>query len=179
MAGDMTTIARPYAGAVFRHAVEFDKLMVWSDMLALLATVMQDQAMLNLVADPKLASTQKADLVLEIGGEHLSEEGGNLVKLLAENGRLTVLPEISKLYHHYKAEHDGAIDVEVATAYVLKPAQEKLLSNALQAKLGRVVNIHSRKDINLIGGFKLRAGDMVIDGSISGQLNQLAHELGL
>jgi len=179
MAGDATTIARPYAQAVFERAVETEKLDLWSDMLGLLGSAVKDPALSGLLANPKLTTEQKTELMLEIGGGHLNDEGQNLVKLLADNGRLGVIAEIAAAYEQRKAEHEGTVDVLVTTAFELKPAQEEQLSNALKAKLGREIRITSDIDPELIGGFRLRAGDMVIDGSVSGQLSQLAQELGI
>ncbi|RMG34404.1 MAG: F0F1 ATP synthase subunit delta [Gammaproteobacteria bacterium] len=179
MAGDATTIARPYAEAVFQRALETDKLDLWTEMLAFLGTAVEDPQLSRVLGSPQLTREQKAQLVLDIAGGRLSGEGENLVRLLAENGRLALLPEIASLYEARKAEHEGTVEVDVTTAYPLKPAQEQVLSEALKAKLGREVRIHSHEDPELIGGFRLRAGDMVIDGSVAGQLQQLAHELGL
>jgi F-type H+-transporting ATPase subunit delta len=179
MAGDATTIARPYAEAVFQRAVETETLDQWSDMLGLLGAAVKDPALSGLIANPKLTTEQKTELMLEIGGDHLNDEGQNLVKLLAENGRLGVIAEIADAYEQRKAEHEGTVDVLVTTAFELQAEQEQQLSNALKAKLGREVRITSDIDPELIGGFRLRAGDMVIDGSVSGQLSQLAHELGI
>ena len=179
MAGDATTIARPYAEAVFQRAVETEKLDLWSDMLALLGTAVKDPALSGLLANPKLTTEQKIELMLDIGGGHLSEEGQNLVKLLAANGRLGVVADIAAAYEQRKAEHQGTIDVHVISAYALRAPLEKKLAQALSEKLGREVHITSEKDPALIGGIRLRAGDMVIDGSVSGQLSQLAHELGI
>ena len=179
MAGDATTIARPYAEAVFQRAVETDKLDMWSEMLGLLGGAVANPTLSDALANPELSRAQKTELMLEIGGGRLSDEGQNLVKLLAENGRLGILPEIAEAYEHSKAEHEGTVDVVVTTAFPLKPAQEQALAGALKNKLGREVRITSEEDPALIGGFRLSAGDMVIDGSISGQLNQLAHELGI
>jgi len=176
---DATTIARPYAEAVFQRAVETDKLDLWSDMLGLLGAAVKDPALSGLIANPKLTTEQKTELMLEIGGGRLNDEGQNLVKLLAENGRLGVTAEIADAYGQRKAEHEGTVDVQVTTAFELKPAQEQKLSDALKAKLGREIRINNDVDPELIGGFRLRAGDMVIDGSVSGQLSQLAHELGI
>jgi F-type H+-transporting ATPase subunit delta len=179
MAGDATTIARPYAEAVFRRAVETDKLDLWSDMLGLLAAATADNALVGLLGNPKLTRSQKTGLMLEIGGDCLNSEGQNLVKLLAENGRLAAVGEIAAAFEQRKAEHEGLVDVHVVTAFALQPAEEEQLVNALKAKLGREVRMTSSEDPELIGGFRLTAGDMVIDGSVSNQLNQLAHELGL
>ena len=179
MAGDATTIARPYADAVFARAVETEKLDLWSDMLELLAATARDPALAGLIASPKLDKAQMTELMLDIGGGRLSDEGQNLVRLLAANRRLSVLPEIAALFEARKAEHEGSIDVHVTSAFAVMPAQEQQLAEALKRKLGREIRITSEQDPELIGGFRLRAGDMVIDGSVSGQLTKLAHELGI
>jgi F-type H+-transporting ATPase subunit delta len=179
MAGDATTIARPYAEAVFARALETDKLDLWSDMLGFLAAAVTDPLMAGLVASPKLDRKQMTDLVLEIGGGRLSDEGANLVRLLVRNGRLGILPEIADHFETRKAEHQGALDVYVTTAFELKPAEETRLAEALKKRLGRDIRITSEQDPDLIGGFRLRAGDMVIDGSVAGQITKLANELGI
>lgn len=179
MAGDATTIARPYAEAIFARAVETDKLDLWSDMLGLLAQAADDPVLAGLIASPKLDRSQMAELMLDIGGGRLSDEGQNLVQLLVKNGRLSALPHIAGLYETRKAEHEGTLDVQVTTAFPLAQAQEQRLADALKKKLGREIRITSDRDPELIGGFHLRAGDMVIDGSVSGQLGQLANELGI
>ena len=177
MAGDATTIARPYAEAIFARAVETDKLDLWSDILDLLATAAQDPALSELIASPKLDSAQMTDLMLDIGGARLSDESQNLVRVLVENGRLSVLPEIASLFEVRKAEHQGSLDVQVKSAFALQPAQIQQIADALKRKLGREINITNEEDPDLIGGFHVRAGDMVIDGSVSGQLSQLANKL--
>lgn len=177
MSSDATTIARPYAEAAFARAAETGTLDLWSDMLALLATAVRDPGLAGLIASPKLDRAQMIELMLDIGGERLSGEGQNLVRLLTANGRLAVLPEIAALFEALKAEHEGTVDVQVTAAFPLEPAQEQELERALKQRLGRDVRITSEQDPALIGGFRLRAGDMVIDGSVAGQLGQLANEL--
>ena len=179
MAGDATTIARPYADAVFARAVETDKLDLWSDMLGLLAVAARDPALSGLIASPKLDKAQMTDLVLDIGGGRLSDEGQNLVRMLVENGRLSVLPEIAAHYEAKCAEDLGTLDVQITSAFRLMPEQEQQLADALKRRLGRDIRITSAEDPELIGGFRLRAGDMVIDGSVAGQLGKLANELGI
>jgi F-type H+-transporting ATPase subunit delta len=179
MSEDLITIARPYAEAVFARATETDSLESWADMLAFLAEVASDAGVADIIANPSVEHTRRLQLLLDIGADALTEEGKNLVRLLVENDRLSVLPDISVLFQQMKSEHDGAIDVEVISAYALKPAVEKELAAALKKKLGREVKINSSKDPSLIGGVRIRAGDMVIDGSVAGQLSQLANELGI
>ena len=92
---------------------------------------------------------------------------------------MSVMPEIAQLFEEHKAEHAGTLTVQVASAFALDAAEEQALAEALKRKLGREIRIASEEDPELIGGFRLRAGDMVIDGSVTGQLGQLANELGI
>ncbi|MEN8177235.1 MAG: F0F1 ATP synthase subunit delta [Pseudomonadota bacterium] len=179
MAGEATTIARPYAEAIFARADETGTLDLWSEMLELMTAVVSDSTMVGIVKNPLFSREKIASLLLDIGGGRLTDEGGNLVKLLTQNGRLSVLPEITDLFTELKAEKDRMLKVHIVSAYALKPAQEKQLADALKEKLGRDVTITSEKDPDLIGGIHIRAGDTVIDGSVKGQLQQLANELGI
>ena len=179
MAGEAITIARPYAEAVFARSQESDTLELWSEVLAFLAQVVADPAMSRILADPKFDRETLSGLLLEIGGERLNDEAQNLVRLLVQNDRLPVLPEIAELFEQLKAESLRTLNVHVRSAYVLQPAQEKQIAEALKSKLGREITITSEKEPELIGGIHIRAGDMVIDASVSGQLQQLANELGI
>jgi F-type H+-transporting ATPase subunit delta len=179
MAGEATTIARPYAEAVFAHADEKGNLELWQEMLAFLSAVVEEEAVSKIVRNPLVDQQAMTDLLLEIAGDRVNEEGSNLIRLLVQNRRLQVLPEINVLFDELKAEKEKVTSVHVTSAYALKPAQEKIIAEALKAKLGRDVTITSEKDANLIGGVHIRAGDMVIDGSVRGKLQQLANELGI
>ncbi|HEB97867.1 MAG TPA: F0F1 ATP synthase subunit delta [Sedimenticola thiotaurini] len=179
MAGDAITIARPYAEAIFARAGETGTLDGWSEQLAFLAGVVTDPAMAAAIADPLFDREQLARLLLEVGEGRLDQEGGNLVKVLLENGRLPILPEIRDLYEALKADSLRLLKVHVRSAYELDAAQKQQIADALKARLGRDIVISSEQDPELIGGIHIRAGDMVIDGSVRGQLQQLANELGI
>jgi len=179
MSGEATTIARPYAAAIFDLAVEKNSLDLWSEMLDLLAAVVSDENMTNMIDSPKMGKDQLTELVIEIGGGRLNDEGQNLIRLLVENDRLVVLPEINSLFIEAKNKQEGTLEVMVASAFAIKPAQEELLAKALKKKLGREIKITTEEDSSLLGGVKITAGDMVIDGSVQGQLNKLANELGI
>jgi F-type H+-transporting ATPase subunit delta len=179
MAGETTTIARPYAEAIFGRASESGKLEQWSDVLGLLAAIVQDERVAAAISNPKLESSQRIALVLDICGKHLDVEGQNLVRLLVRNGRLSVLPEIAKLYEGLKNESQGTLDVQVISAYEMTKDQEDKLAAALKKRLDRDIRVTSEIDSKLIGGVLIRAGDLVIDGSVQGRLQKLATELGI
>jgi F-type H+-transporting ATPase subunit delta len=179
MAIDATTLARPYAEALFARAQETASLDAWSETLELLAAVAQDAAMAEAISDPLLDRADLCQLILDIGGDKLGGEAQNLVQLLVENGRLPVLPEIAALYEQLKAESQQILKVHVRSAYEFTPDQEQQIATGLKRKLGLDVTITSEHDQSLIGGVHIRAGDLVIDGSIRGKIEQLANELGI
>jgi F-type H+-transporting ATPase subunit delta len=179
MAVDATTLARPYAEALFSRAEETGSLDGWSATLELLAAVAQDPAMANAISDPLLERAKLTQLILDIGGDQLNAEAQNLVNLLVENGRLSVLPEIATLYEQLKAERQQILKVHVRSAYDFTKDQEQQIATGLKRKLGLDVTITSEQDETLIGGVHIRAGDLVIDGSIKGKIEQLANELGI
>lgn len=176
---ETVTIARPYAEAVFQRALESDTLDAWSGMLAFLAAVVTDSTLASVIANPLYERQHLAELVIDIAGKKLPQEGANFVRMLAENQRLQLLPEIRALYEELKAESQRTIQVKVRSAYELTAAQKKTIAAALQARLGRSVTIESELDPDLIGGVHIRAGDLVIDASAKGRLQQLANELGV
>ena len=179
MAGEHSTIARPYAEAVFKRAVERQQVDQWSETLAFLAQLVSDPALGTLIADPRIGREQLAKLILDIDPKRLVGEPANLVRLLAENGRLEVVPEIVLLFEELRHEHQGTLEVEVVSPFPVDDDQQAKLAKALMRRLGREISLTSTRDENLIGGIKIRAGDLVIDGSMHGQLSRLAHELGI
>ncbi len=174
---DKTTIARPYARAAFEEAKGDARLAPWSDALRTGAAVMQDARVQNLLGNPHVTPAQLAELVNGIAGEQLDDDGRNFVKTLAENRRLGYLPEISRMFDELKDASEGIVDVTVTSAAPLDEQQKRVLSEALARRLKREVRLHAQTDARLIGGAVLRAGDLVIDGSIRSKLEQIAYEL--
>ena len=174
---DLTTIARPYAKAVFQQARRDKALEKWSEQLALLVAVTEDPLMQTFLDSPDVDAGEKCQAVLDVGGEKLGAEAGNFVRLLAENRRLDALSSIATVYEDFRAEAEQSIEAEVVSARALTKEQEKRLITALKKRLDRDVTIKCTVDKNLIGGAVIRAGDLVIDGCVPTKLNQLAASL--
>jgi len=169
------TTARPYAKAIFALARKADSLAATSTGLQRAASVVADPAVRDLLGNPHVTTAQLAELVNGIAG--LDEKGRDFISLLAQNRRLGFLPEIAALFEQMKTEVENAVDVEVVAAASLTSDQESRYAAALQKKLGRTVRLHTRVDGSLLGGAVLKAGDLVIDGSLKGRLERLATEL--
>ncbi|MGG2400086.1 F0F1 ATP synthase subunit delta [Pseudomonas sp. SH1-B] len=174
---ELTTLARPYAKAAFEHAQAHQQLANWSAMLGLAAAVSLDDTMQRVLKAPRLTSTEKATTFNEVCGEKFDAEAQNFIRVIAENDRLALLPDIFALFELYKAEQEKSIDVDVTSAFALSDEQQDKLAKVLSARLGREVRLHAAEDATLIGGVLIRAGDLVIDGSVRGKLAKLAEAL--
>ncbi len=174
---DFYTIARPYAQAAFRLAREKKTLQAWSDMLGLMAEVARDQEMHAILVSPRLTPRQQQDLVLEICGDRLDEAGRNFVALLAENRRLVVLPDVAAQFEALRAEEEGTLRARLISAKPVDKAVTDTLAKALGKRMQRKVTLQAEVDESLLGGAVIRAGDLVIDGSVRGRLKRLASTL--
>ena len=176
---ELSTLARPYAKAAFEYAREKNALTSWSEQLAVAASVTVDSAMAGVLANPAMTAEQQSQTVSDVCGEALGAELRNYVAILASNKRLALLPEIYSLFEQYKANEEKSIDVEVVSAFDLADATKDKLAEVLGKKLEREVKVSTSTDNNLLGGVLIRAGDLVIDGSVRGRLNKLAEALNL
>ena len=177
MAGDITTIARPYAEAVFDIAKASGDLDAWSSALNALAAVVEDPQIADQVGNPNVPTETLRDLIFGITGEGLTEPMQNMVRVLAGNKRLVLLPEVARLFDQLKAVAEGLRKIDIVSAYAVNATQQKTLAAALKKRFGDDVELSLEKDPDLIGGLMIRAGDIVIDGSVRGKLDQLTNEL--
>ncbi len=176
---ELNTIARPYAKAVFQQALADKDLAGWETQIATLSAVCQSENVSKIVASPSITSKQQSDMLVEVCGDVLSEKGRNFVTVLAENKRLGLLPQIQHLFAELKANQERTVDVEVSTAFSLSDDIQQKLNEALTKKLERDIRVSTVVDKNLLGGILVRAGDIVIDGSVRGRLAKLTESMKL
>ena len=171
---ELSTLARPYARAAFEYARDNQKLAQWAEQLATAAAVASDKALEIALNDPSLTAEQQAEMLSDVCGDALDAQARNFVAVLAANKRLALLPQIYTLFEQYKANQEKTVDVEVVSAFDLAEATREKLAAVLGKKLEREVEVRTSTDRNLLGGVLIRAGDLVIDGSIRGRLNKLS-----
>ena len=172
-----STVARPYAEAAFRLASGANALARWSGMIGALAQVAEDKRIQAAIADPARSDAQAAGVFISILAGKLDGQAENFVRVLAENNRLELLPEIHLQFEVLKNEREGVVEVEVYSAFELTEAQIADLAQRLEKRTSRKVRTRVEVDKNLIGGVKVVIGDKVIDGSARGQLVALENAL--
>lgn len=173
---ELTTIARPYAKAAFDFAVEQNAVDKWSEMLGFAALVCENEAMQPLLSS-SLAAGQKADFFIKVCGEQVDMHGQNLLKVMAENGRLEALPAVSAQFIELRNEWAKEIEANIVSAVALNEEQQQQISVSLEKRLARKVKLNCSIDDSLIAGVIITAGDLVIDGSVKGKLTRLADKL--
>jgi F-type H+-transporting ATPase subunit delta len=174
---ERATIARPYARAAFEYAREANAFAAWSQALARAAEIVADPRVAALTKSPQWSAADVANLITDIAGASLDAGMQNFVRVLAENHRLLLLPEIAAHYEEFRSAVENTVDVEVVSAVKLDAGQSDKLAAALARRLKRNVRMKNSVDATLLGGAVLRAGDLVIDGSLKGRLERLATEL--
>jgi F-type H+-transporting ATPase subunit delta len=172
-----STVARPYAEAAFRLANAGNALTKWSATIGALAQVAEDKRVQVAIADPALSDAQAAGVFISILAGELDGQAENFVRVLAENKRLELLPEIHLQFEVLKNEREGVVEAEVYSAFDLSDAQLGDLAQRLEKRTGRTVRTKVQVDKELIGGVKVVIGDKVIDGSARGQLVALENAL--
>jgi len=170
---ELSTLARPYAKAVFELAQASKNFAGWSKQLAAIAEAVAVPAVSQVVHAPGIGKSELAGAIIAVTNGALDVEGQSLVKLLAENGRLAIVSSLLAQYEQLRAEAEARVLVEITTAADVGEAQKTALSAAVTKKLDRAVDITWAVDASLITGARIKAGDLVIDGSASGELERL------
>lgn len=173
---DSTTIARPYAKAIFEHALSEKKLAEWSEYLLNLSQAVLAPQAFDFLTNPAATDEQHIELLQSVCRSKVKEDHSldNLITLLATNKRLLLLPEIKALYETHRAEQEKTLDVDVISFSEVSPAQQQQMIDSLSQRLQRKVLLKISIDPSLLGGAVIQAGDLVIDGSVRGKLNKLS-----
>jgi F-type H+-transporting ATPase subunit delta len=172
-----TTIARPYALAVFEYARESGDMDKWSALLNRLSLIVQDRQMRLVLSSPKVSDEELKEILADLMGGELDNEGRNFIRILIQANRLVYVPFISDLFEKHRADAEGRMEINVHTAFKLDKKQESNIADVMGKRLGRQVTISSVVDESLIGGIIIRAGDSVIDASLRGRLTELKNSL--
>ncbi len=177
---NQTSIARPYAKAIFEHAEAAGELSLWSTCLASFAQLMSDATLVALLKNPTLQVEAQADILIALGKKIMQSTPKHMpefINLLLANKRLFALPEIAEIYEKLKADRERTLVVEVCSFTALTSQQKQRLTDALSQKLNRSVTLTEKLDASLLGGAVIRAHHLVIDASVKGQLLKLAATL--
>ena len=171
------TLARPYARAAFEFSRNAGTLYAWAEAINVAAAVSSEPAMRAILGDPAKTADQRVDALATVLGDALSKDVRGFLGIMATNGRLDLIDETASLFAELKAAQEASVDVLVTSAFAVSDEALNEISEAMTRHFERTVSITSETDSALLGGAVIRAGDVVIDGSVRGRLNKLAGTL--
>ena len=169
---ELATVARPYAEALFRVAQNGD-MNAWSGLVAELAQIGANPDVQAFASNPNVTQAQLAETIAALVKSPLSPEAHNFIAMLAENGRIALLPEIAAQFTVLKNAQLGAADATVYSAFDISADQVTSLVATLEKKFGRKLNPTVEIDPSLIGGVRVVVGDEVLDTSVRAKLQQM------
>ncbi len=175
---EIATVARPYAEAAFRAALEEKALARVGDSLAVAAAVAGDERVRSLLSDPRVGAQQKKALFADVAGERMDEVTRNLISLLVDNGRDELIGSIAEQFDELKHEHERVLKARITSAQPLTDAQRADIVGALERRYGKKVEAEMDVDPELLGGARVQVGDQVIHASVRDALGQMAVALG-
>ncbi|UVK76551.1 MAG: ATP synthase F1 complex subunit delta [Sodalis sp. Fse] len=173
---ELVTIARPYAKAAFDFAVENHTVSEWQSMLTFSAEVSCNKSMAELFSGA-IAPEKVTDTFIMVCGEQINHYGQNLIRVMAENGRLAVLPNVLKEFIHLRTSQELTSEVEIISVSPLNEKHLKKIIIAMEKHLSRKVKLNCKIDKSIMAGLIIRTGDMVIDGSVHSRFKRLANAL--
>ncbi|QJD99968.1 F0F1 ATP synthase subunit delta [Massilia forsythiae] len=169
---EFATVARPYAEALFRVAQNGD-MATWSALVAELAHIGANPDVQAFASNPNVTPAQLAETIASLVKSPMSAEANNFMAMLAENGRIALLPEIGAQFVVLKNAHEGAADATIHSAFDMSADQVSALVATLEKKFGRKLNPTVALDPSLIGGVRVVVGDEVLDTSVRAKLQQM------
>ncbi len=174
---ELLTLARPYAKAAFAYATEQSATDAWSNALQLLGAAVQDEAFSAYLSRPELTPVEQVSLFAKVLGEQQTPAVSNFLTMLADNGRLVMLPEIAEEFEQLKSQNNNTVDVVIESAFPLDAVQEQKIVHALEKRLNSAVKVTVEVNKALIAGVVIRAGDQVIDDSALSKLEKMRTRL--
>ena len=176
MAEALTT-ARPYAQAAFDEALKRGDLKGWSEMLLSLAEAICYPEVRAVATNPRIAKSKVEGLLEGLLGGQAKAQQRNFVRVLVDNQRLLLLPEIVSIFESLRSEAEKTVNVVVDSAFELSDAQQEKIISSLKTRMGREIKLVCKVNKELLGGVVIRAGDKVIDGSARTRLGEMANVL--
>ena len=173
----LTTLARPYAKAAFELAHGDDNLAGWDDMLSAAAAVTAEERMATWLQSPHSTADKAVEIIMEAMGGDVDPRFQSYLGVLADNGRLSLCTEISRMFGELRQEAEKRLIVRVVSAIALQDPETERMQTALTKRFDREITLNIEVDPDVLGGAIVYAGDQVIDGSLLGRLNRLEMSL--
>ncbi|MDQ3026415.1 MAG: F0F1 ATP synthase subunit delta [Pseudomonadota bacterium] len=174
---ELATVARPYAEATFKAALEKNALGPVADSLARLAAAARDEQMHALLGNPKVSAQQKKDVFAAVGGDRLDPLVKSLTSVLVDAHRDVLIVQIAEQFEELKHQHERVLRARITSAQPLNDAQRDEIVAALEKRYDKKIEAELDVDSQLLGGARVQVGDQVVHASVRDALAQMAAAL--
>ena len=174
---EIATVARPYAEAAFKTALERNSLGAVSEGLELLAVAARDEQMRSALGNPRVTAAQRKELLTSVGGASFEDTVKSLVSVLVEGRREVLIGSIQEQFDELKRDHERVVVATITSAQPLTDDQKREIVSALERRYGKRVEAELAVDPELLGGARVQVGDQVIHASVRDALAQMAAAL--
>ena len=171
------TSARRYAQAVYQIAIEKDNIQQWIDDLSLLAASTLDEQFMSFVNSPNVGNDKKTALIQDVFSDHISGDAVNLGCLLALRNSVSILSSIADYIQEFVDSEKGIERAEIVAAVELNQVQQKDIKDYVSSMVGKELMLTNRVDSAILGGFLVRVGDKMMDGSLKTRIEDMKREV--
>jgi F-type H+-transporting ATPase subunit delta len=169
--------ARRYAEAAFEVATRDDTLEAWRAELDMAASIVADEQVGRMLANPAVPLEQRIDMARSIFGKSVGKPVLNLIGLMLRRGRIHELPQLAAEFRRLDNARQGITEATAISAAPLTKDEIQALTERLEGLTGGRVELEVQVDPSLLGGLVVRVGDRLIDGSVRGRLERLRNQL--
>ncbi|WLD93168.1 F0F1 ATP synthase subunit delta [Alkalihalobacillus sp. AL-G] len=179
MSKDREVVAKRYAAALFEVVREKGSLdQVEKELLKVNEVIQGNDRLLTVLNHPKISSDDKKSLLSKVFGDDLSEPVHNTLLLMVDRKRESMIPSLVDQYIELANEERGIADATVYSVRVLTESEQKAISESFAKHLNvNQLRVENVIDQDLVGGVKVKIGNRIFDGSISGKLNRIQRQL--
>lgn len=179
----LQTIARKYAKGLYEACHVTELLAVRQALCEVAQTIAANPSVMQAVKNPAISEADKSAALVAIVAKLASKTSGqspsitnlvtNLMKVLVQNHRAHAIVEVAASFEEIVARHFKMSQIEISSARQLDSHERSSYEGALRQQLGPQTEVSFSIDPELLGGMQVKAGDVLIDGSVRTSLQQL------
>ena len=171
------TAARRYAEGVFAIARDQNSFDRWLGDLVAIRETFTNADMARFLADPKSSVSEKEAVVEKLLAGKVDRLALNMALLLIRREHAEAAAALERDFQEMVNEHRNVAVAEVTMAIELDATQRQLVKERLEALTAKSIELQTKVDKEIIGGFIARVGDVLIDASLATRLQVLRQDL--
>lgn len=171
-------VANRYASALFEAGIDLEKTKEFNQQLDFLKEVFEsEEKLLQILHHPKITDAEKVSLIDNLFKDRISQELINFLYILIDKRREGNILEIIEEYKVLFNKHENIISVTAITAVPMEEKAKTKLSQVLEDKFKKTVDLTNKIDETIIGGVLLKVEDKLVDGTLKGQLEAMGRAI--